>query len=123
MFFIFGERQVHRPTGRSLRQDMEAHHTICEETRELEPWVWSWNAVVYPEIVQWTGTVGKMAGVHMEEGLRSLCRLALLQLENSTTAGLGLLIAAEARRDRLCEEFVVQSGLVQQDTYVGGGAS
>lgn len=49
--------------------------------------------------------------------------MALLQPEDSTTAGLGLLIAAEARRDRLCEEFVVQSGLVQQDTYVGGGAS
>jgi hypothetical protein len=32
---------------------MEAHHTICEGTRELEPWVWGWNAVVYPEIVQW----------------------------------------------------------------------
>lgn len=55
--------------------------------------------------------------------------MALLQPEDSTTAGLGLeglstlLIAAEARRDRLCEEFIVQRGLVQQDTYVGGGAS
>lgn len=38
-----------RWTWRSFRQDKEVHHTVCEGTRELEPLVWGWNAVVHSD--------------------------------------------------------------------------
>lgn len=129
---IFGGWQVHRPIGRSLSQDMEAHHTICEGSRELELWVWGWNAMVYPEIVQWTGTVGKM--VRCPYGRRVE---VFVQMWRCFSQKIASLQAWVWRACPLCwsllrpeEMGLLKSlvyrgsfGLIQQDTYVGRGAS